>query len=271
VLALPRVFDLDAYVERIGLSGRPGIADVHRAHVTSIPFENLDSQRGLPISLDEDDLQRKLVAQRRGGYCFEQNLLLKGALEALGADVEPMLARVRWGAPAGAVRSTGHLVLRVRDRGSTWLADVGFGASAQLEPLPFAAGAEIEQADWRFRLLEDGKELVLQCADADGWSDLYGFVPKAVPMVDIEVNNWFICSHPRSPFVTGLLISLRHEHDGAWVSLSDWSELALIERTPERTESTPVSREEIPALLESRFQLPGFELADDRRVVPAGP
>ena len=164
------MFDLDAYLERIGLSGRPDLTAIHRAHATSIPFENLDPQRGLPVSLEEDDLQRKLVAERRGGYCFEHNLLLKSALEACGADVEPMLARVRRGAPAGTVRPRTHLVLRVRDRGSTWLADVGFGASAQLEPLPFAAGAQSEQAGWRFRLLEDGEELVLQCAEGDGWS-----------------------------------------------------------------------------------------------------
>ena len=41
--------------------------------------------------------------------------------------------------------------------------------------------------------------------------------------------------------------------------------------TPERTESTPVSREGIPALLESRFRLPGFALGDDGSVVPRNP
>jgi N-hydroxyarylamine O-acetyltransferase len=76
------VFDLDAYLERIGLEGRPSIAQVHRAHLTSIPFENLDPHQGLPVSLEVEDLERKLVSERRGGYCFEQNLLLKAALEA---------------------------------------------------------------------------------------------------------------------------------------------------------------------------------------------
>ena len=85
------MFDLDAYVERVGLSGRPGLTELHRAHVTSIPFENLDPHGGLPVSLELEDLQRKLVGARRGGYCFEQNLLLMAALEALGAHVQPML------------------------------------------------------------------------------------------------------------------------------------------------------------------------------------
>ncbi len=89
------MFDLDAYLERIGLSGRPSIGQLHRAHLTSIPFENLDPHQGLPVSLEVDDLERKLVTERRGGYCFEQNLLLKAALEALGAEVDMFLARMR--------------------------------------------------------------------------------------------------------------------------------------------------------------------------------
>src|SRR5581483_3831067 len=97
------MFDLDAYLERIGLDGIPSLAAVHRAHVTSIPFENLDPHGGRPVSLAVDDLERKLVGARRGGYCFEQNLLLKAALEALGHEVEPVLARVRVGAAPGTI------------------------------------------------------------------------------------------------------------------------------------------------------------------------
>src|SRR5689334_14642807 len=108
------MLDLDAYLERIGLSGRPSFDEVHRAHATAIPFENLDPHRGVPVSLAPADLERKLIRERRGGYCFEQNLLLAYALEELGYDVELMLARVRVGAPPGHVRPRSHLVLRVK-------------------------------------------------------------------------------------------------------------------------------------------------------------
>ena len=89
------MFDLDAYLARIGLTGRPALAEMHRAHTTSIPFENLDPRRGVPVSLALDDLQRKLVGERRGGYCFEHNLLFKGALEALGTVLGPEPARTQ--------------------------------------------------------------------------------------------------------------------------------------------------------------------------------
>lgn len=263
------MFDLDAYVERLGISASRDLGVLHRAHVASIPFENLDPHGGIPVSLEVEDLQRKLVAERRGGYCFEQNLLLKAALEALGgSEVELMLARVRFGAPPGTIRPRSHLVLRVQLEGASWHADVGFGAGTLLEPLPFGPGQIHEQSGWRFRVVEDGQEFVLQTAAGSDWADLYGFIPQPVPMVDVETSNWFTSTHPRSPFVTGLRISAQRR-DGTRTSLSDWDGLALTEQTPAGSTVTPVSRDAVPHLLETRFGLPGFMMTADNRVVRA--
>jgi len=264
------MFDLDAYLERIGLSGRPEIAEVHRAHVASIPFENLDPHRGVAVSLDQEDLQRKLVRERRGGYCFEQNLLLKGALEALGAEVEPMLARVRVRAPRGTIRPRGHLVLRVRWGGAIWHADVGFGLGTLLEPIPFGPGVTHEQSGWRFRVVQDEEELVLQTAAGDGsWVDVYGFVPRPTPFVDLEVSNWYTSTHPRSPFVTGLMVCANHA-DGSRTVLFDRDDLELSEESPAGRTAEAVSWEQVPALLAARFGLPGFELGAGDRIALAG-
>jgi N-hydroxyarylamine O-acetyltransferase len=254
------MFDLDSYLARIGLSGRPTLAEVHRAHITSIPFENLDPQRGVPVSLALEDLQRKLVDNRRGGYCFEMNLLLKAALESLGADVEMLLARVRRGSDPATVRPRTHLVLRVRSDGGDWHADVGFGLGSLLAPIPFGPGGPHDQAGWRYRVVEDGPELVLQLQDGDAWRDLYGFVSEPVPIVDVEVSNWFTSTHPRSPFVTGLIVSTQ-QRDGTRTSLSDWGDLALTEQTPARRTVTPLDRDQVPALLGERFGLEGFALS----------
>jgi N-hydroxyarylamine O-acetyltransferase len=258
-------FALDAYLDRIGAGPDAGLAGVHRAHVTAIPFENLDPHRGVPVSLALGDLQRKLVDARRGGYCFEHNLLLAAGLRALGAEVEPMLARVRLGRPRDAPRPRTHLVLRVRADGAVWLADAGFGNGTLLEPIPFGPGAEHEQEGWRFRVVADGVEHVLQTADGAGWTDVYGFVPEPVPMIDIETSNWFTCTHPRSLFVAGLIIAVNRP-DGARVALSDWNGLSLITRTPERSTPIEIDRAEIPRLLEETFGLPGFALGDNGRV-----
>jgi len=265
---VPAVFDLDAYVRRIGLSGRPGLAAMHRAHGASIPFENLDPHGGLPVSLELADLQRKLVRERRGGYCFEHNLLLKGALEALGAEVAPMLARVKYGAPAGVVRPRTHLVLRVQADGGCWLADIGFGRGTLLEPLPFGPGDVHEQSGWRFRVVQDELEHVLQTDSEVGWVDVYSFIPQPTPAADIEVANWFTSAHPRSPFVTGLIVATQRQ-DGTRTWLSDWSGLAVTEQTPAASTNTALAREEIPRTLEERFGLAGFTLDRDGRVVAA--
>jgi N-hydroxyarylamine O-acetyltransferase len=259
------MFDLDAYLERIGLQGRPSIAQLHRAHLTSIPFENLDPHQGLTVSLEVDDLERKLVSEQRGGYCFEHNLLLKAALEALGAEVDMFLARMREGSKPGVVRPRSHLLLRVSDNGASWHADVGF-ARGILEPIPFGPGPTQKQSGWSFRVVEDGSELVLQKLAGDEWADVYGFVPQPVPLIDVETSNWWTSTHPRSLFVTGLLVGVRGD-DGSGTLLCDWSELSLSEQTPAGTSVTPLAREAIPELLATRFSLPGFVLDADERLV----
>ena len=256
--------DLDAYLARIGLAGRPAPAAVHRAHVEAIPFENLDSLRGVPVSLELADLERKLVAERRGGYCFEHNLLFAAALRALGHEVEPMLARV--GPRSNAERGLTHLLLRVRSGDAVWHADVGFGAGTLIEPVPFGPGEEFTQLGWRRRVVADGPELVLQRIGADGeWADVYSFVPVPARRVDIEMGNWFVATHPRSRFADGLVVT-RNRHDGSRTVLSDWSgTLRLIEQTPGAEIEREVERAEIPSLL-AELGLPGWTLG--QRGVP---
>ena len=250
------MLDLDAYLARVGLTGRPSLSELHRAHVTTIPFENLDPRRGVPVSLQPEDIERKLVTNRRGGYCFEQNLLLKAGLQALGIDAEMCLARVRLGGSPDGPRPRTHLLLRVEADGGPWHADVGFGNGTLLEPIPFGVGSEHEQSGWRFRVVQDGPELVLQSADQSGeWVDLYGFVPEPVPLIDVVTSNWYTSTFPRSPFVTGLIVSVQRA-DGTREALSDWSgELALTEETPSGPTVATVERAEVADLIATRFGL----------------
>jgi N-hydroxyarylamine O-acetyltransferase len=264
------VFDLDAYLARIGLPGPVSLAELHRAHITSIPFENLDSHAGIPVSLEIDDLQRKLVRAGRGGYCFEHNLLLKAALEAMGYEVEPVLARVRVGAEPGAIRPRSHLLLRVFADGVDWHADVGFGNGSLLEPLPWGPGGEHVQGGWRFRVVEEGSLLVLQSVRDGEWADVYAFAPEPSPPIDLETSNWFTATHPHSPFVTGLIVSKQHR-DGRRTTLSDWGGLTLTEETASGAVVTTIELDAVPALLATRFGLAGYRLGADGRIVAAVP
>lgn len=250
------MLNLDGYLRRIQLSAPASLAEIHRAHATSITFENLDSYRGIPVSLDLEDLERKLVEQARGGYCFEQNLLLAAALEQLGATVEPMLARVVWNVPPGAERPLTHLLLRVTMEGRVWHADVGFGNGTLLEPIPFGPGWPYEQSGWSFRIVEDGDELILQTVVAGEWRDVYRFLPRPVKRVDLELSNWFTCSHPESQFVNRLVLA-RTDADGTRRVLSDFGgRMVLMIRKPEESGDHPVKAEELADIVEQQFGLP---------------
>jgi N-hydroxyarylamine O-acetyltransferase len=249
--------DIDAYLRRLGLDGSPTLAEVHRAHATTIPFENFDPLNGRPVSLGLDRLEEKMVANGRGGYCFEHNLLLKAALEALGPyEVTTMLARVRVGEPTSVRGPLNHLLLRVAHDGTAWLADVGFGGAGLLDPIPFATDVETEQSGWGYRLVAEGNELVLQAFQDGGWTDFYVFVPEPAVFADIEVGNWFTSTHPSSPFVSGVFAGARR-HDRC-LSLFASDRAIVVERpVGGASTTTEIEFDQVPIVLAERFGLPG--------------
>ena len=103
---MQEAFDLGAYFARIGYDGPATprletLREIHRLHPQAIAFENLNPLLHWPVPLDMQSLQQKLVTQRRGGYCYEHNLLLKHALERIGFRVAGLAARVLWNQSGG--------------------------------------------------------------------------------------------------------------------------------------------------------------------------
>jgi N-hydroxyarylamine O-acetyltransferase len=215
--------DLEAYVARIGYDGRldgtvETLTALHRAHVLSIPFENLDILLGHPIRLDLESLQAKLVHARRGGYCFEQNSLFAAVLERLGFEVTGLAARVRMGDERGTPRT--HMILAVDIDGRRWLADVGFGGDTLLDPIRFDDDRPVRQGAWSFRLVDEGAVRVLRGLRADGWLDLYEFTEEPQLAVDFEVGNHYTSTWPRSPFVAKVVVQ-RSGLDERWMMIED--------------------------------------------------
>ncbi len=195
--------DLDPYLARIeyGDSLRPTLdtlQELHTAHASHIPFENLDVLAGTPILLDLSSLQDKLVRRRRGGYCFEQNTLFAAVLERLGFAVTKLAARVRFRVETILPRT--HMLLRVEADGRPWLADVGFGGEGLLRPIEMVAEQQSTQFAWTYRLTRDGDLWVLQSRRDGIWNDLYAFTEEPQLHVDFEVANWYVSTHPTSIF-----------------------------------------------------------------------
>ncbi len=203
-------FELDEYLQRIGYAGPRAataevLAEVQLRHVETIAFENFDSWLKRPVALDTETLVEKMVRSGRGGYCYEHNLLFGEALRAMGFGVVGLAARVVWSAPAGVTRGRTHMALRVETGGEAYLCDVGFGGPTPTGPLRLEASVAQATPHERFRLTAAGNEFVLEIEIPGGWMPLYQFGETPQLLVDYEVANWYVSTHPKSMFVTTLL------------------------------------------------------------------
>ncbi len=204
-------FDRNAYLQRINYSGAivptvSALKALHQAQLYTIPFENFDIQLGRGISIAPGAIFDKLVHKMRGGYCFELNGLFLMALNALGFDVRPLLARVHiTGTPTGR----GHQIELVTLEGEQWIADVGFGASTPRTPIPLAMDRPTNHDGQTVRLVNsDLWGIILQELIDDDWMDLYSFDLSHVCQADIEYGNHFTSTHPSSVFVFARVAAL---------------------------------------------------------------
>lgn len=199
--------DLEAYGKRIGWTGgwQPSLETfrgIHLAHAETIPYENLDILLGKRISLEPEQIERKLVRQRRGGYCFEQNGLLARVLEQIGFTVTRLAARVRLQASQLTPRTHQILLIRVDDQ--EWLADVGFGSWGLVEPIPLRANEHFHQGPWEIWLEREGNQWVLKSAQSPIGLDQYSFLLEPQQPIDYEPANHYCSTHPDSKFVKAL-------------------------------------------------------------------
>ena len=214
------LFNLDSYFERINYQGTttPTIDVLHalsRAHTQSIPFENLDVLLRRPISLELDDIYRKLVIDRRGGYCFEQNNLLLEVLKRLGFTVTPWGARVRLRVTDRNILPVRtHVFLAVEIDGEQWIVDSGVGALSLTQALRLQEGAEQTTPHETRRLQRVGESWFHQVVRDGAWIDVCEFTEQPMPVSDQIVANWYTSSHPDSTFMTQLQVALAQDNGG---------------------------------------------------------
>ena len=248
------MLNLPAYLARIGYTGvvaptLPVLRAIHRCHMLAVPFENLDISRGRRIVLNEDDLVRKIVEERRGGFCYEMNGAFSALLRAIGFEVTLLSARVfRQDGTAGP--EFDHLTLRV-DLDRPWLADVGFGDSF-LEPLALLPGIAQQDAGSIYRIIETAGVFQLQkCEAVSAWKDMYQFTLQPRQLEEFAAMCHYHQTSPDSSFTRKRLCT-RATPEGR-VTLSDMK--LVITREGDKQERMLGSEEEWRAALRRYFDV----------------
>lgn len=224
ILAKTRDFNemRDAYLQRLGVSARQGpslalLQQLQRAHVQTIPYENLDVLAGNGISIDPVSLFHKIVAGRRGGYCFELDALFGWLLRQIGFDVEYRMGRV-WLRDPEAIPPRNHGTHIVLVDGHKVIADVGFGGRAPRRPLDLSvigqAVDDDDALDEPLRIIKAGEYgVMIQRRLAGIWSNQFSLEPIAAHAADLEAANHFQSTASTSHFRHHLFVGM-FRHDG---------------------------------------------------------
>lgn len=209
---------LAAYQRRIGLGGalRADEATLRALvlhHAEAIAFENVAAFCGQSVSLEVADVVAKLVHGRRGGWCFEQNLLFGTVLRTLGFEVVDLAARVLWGHEETARTARTHQLLKVGAEGREFIVDVGFGGMTPTGILvpEVMRVQQTPHEPFRLRPLEQDLLLEAQVPDAAGgaarWLPLYRFNLQPQWPLDYLATNYQLSTDPASRFVQNLALA----------------------------------------------------------------
>lgn len=262
---------LDAYLARLGLA-RPAQADaaalgeIHRAHALGFTWEAIDCFMGWPVSIDPQATWAKLVAGRRGGWCYELNGLLGAALAALGFSVTRLCGGVRR-EDIGDDMVGNHLTLRVDFADGPWLAEVGLG-DALVDPIPLRLGP-VSQRGYPFAIEQaDGDWLRFRNHPFAGGPS-FDFRPDYADEGRLAgVHDWLRTTE-QSPFVNNLVVQ-RHFPDRIESVINRTRRTV----TPAGKTEQPISgADELAALLEDVFAIdvPQIDAVWDKAGRASGP
>ena len=250
--------DIRSYLDRIGYDSpvrlnTQSLFGLHRTHLLTVPFENLDIHSGVPIQLSLEALWDKIVVRRRGGLCYELNGMFAWLLDRIGFDVRYLNGRVYSGEGKQG-REFDHLTLLVRipSQEQFWLVDVGFGDSF-FEPLRFGYDGEQVQGLRAYRLEQasDGYDLLRR--DFNGtWSRQYFFDLEARDFPsDYEAACHYHQTSLKSSFTRERMISLATPEGR--ISLS--SKYLTITTNGKRIKQALRNEAEFRKLLETHFEI----------------
>ncbi|EFU83401.1 N-hydroxyarylamine O-acetyltransferase [Staphylococcus lugdunensis] len=197
--------------ERYSEPSLEALNDYATRFMYTVPFENINVQNGIPISVDINDLYHKIVDNHRGGFCYELNTLFQAYLKAKGFDAQMMSATVHT-ANGGHRLEGSHVSLVVPLQGTYYVTDVGFG-DLPLHAMPITLEQDsqpVQDISGTFRAIfenENKTRFFVQKWESDTWKTKYDAILKASSIDAFKDKINYNETHPDSIFVQNLLIT----------------------------------------------------------------
>ncbi|KJH78608.1 MULTISPECIES: arylamine N-acetyltransferase family protein [unclassified Pseudomonas] len=207
-----RLSNLAHYLQLLGFEAPPAptldtLRQLQLRHTGVFPFENLATLAGEPVLIDLPSIERKLLQEQRGGYCYELNHIFFVLLQELGFDVQGITGRVVMGQPEGAWTARTHRLSLVHLDGVRYITDVGFGGMVPTAPLLLDSRAEQPTFHEPYRIDEHEDGYTLRAKVGDEWRPMYIFDLQRQEDVDYAVGNWYVSTHPDSSFSRQLMVA----------------------------------------------------------------
>jgi N-hydroxyarylamine O-acetyltransferase len=251
----PRLKNRASYLQRLDFDAPPAptletLRQLQLRHTGAFPFENLTTLSGEPVLIDLPSIEKKVLHERRGGYCYELNNLYLALLQELGFDARGISGRVVMGQPEGAWTARTHRLSLVTLDGVRYISDVGFGGMVPTAPLLLDTADEQLTPHESYRIEQHVDGYTLRAQVAGEWRAMYIFDLQRQEDIDYTVGNWYVSTHPESSFAKQLMVARTGE---GWRRTLNNGSFAIhrLGHDSERRQVTDVQA--LLSLLESEF------------------
>ena len=208
----PRLTNLKRYLRRLGFEAPPPptletLRELQWRHTGAFTFENLATVTGAPVLIDLASIEQKVLHSGRGGYCYELNHLFFALLLELGFDVRAISGRVVMNQPEGTWTARTHRLSLVTLDGVRYVTDVGFGGMVPTAPLMLDTEAEQATPHEPYRIEKQPDGYMLRANVGGEWRPMYLFDLQRQEDIDYTIGNWYVSTHPQSPFANRLMVA----------------------------------------------------------------
>ncbi|MDR7129314.1 N-hydroxyarylamine O-acetyltransferase [Algoriphagus sp. 4150] len=196
------------YLERIdytdGIDATDDVlTELHKKHVYQIPFENLDVYYSRRFDLDIERIYKKVINDRRGGFCYELNLLFNKLLTGIGFTSRIIASRII-DQDGTLGPELDHMAIYVKTE-KEFLLDVGYG-DLFITPLEIRSGVQYDGRNY-FQIDKWNQQEYLLSMSADGvdFSKRYTFSLDVVNAEDFDAICLDKQTNPDSYFVKNVI------------------------------------------------------------------